>query len=55
MDNETIKVECLKLVAETLPHPDAPRMVEAAETLYRWVTSSGDPFPTLRADTADRS
>ena len=43
MTAETIKVECLKLVAEKMNQPDAAKMVEAADALYRWVTSDASP------------
>lgn len=40
MDPETIKVECLKLAADKMTHPDAAKVVQDAETLWRWVTDA---------------
>lgn len=55
MDAETIKVECLKLAAEKMPHPDASAIVKAAEILWQWVTSSQGPSQPPPSDTAGKS
>lgn len=55
MDAESIKVECLKLIAEKMPHADAPQMIKGADALYRWVIALPDQSLAPPEGTGDRS